>query len=71
MRSHCDGWVGALLDVLLFELGDQGSLDGGTAGGQSRRIDGRGRCDGGEDGRVFVEDVAEVCRDARGVRGSS
>ena len=54
-----DHGVDGLLNVLMLELLDQGSLEGGTTGRQLRGVDGGGGGGGGQDGGGLGEDVAD------------
>lgn len=54
-----DHGVDGLLNVLVLEFLDQGSLEGGTTGSQLGGVDGGGGGGGGQDGGGLGEDVAD------------
>lgn len=62
--------MGGLVNVLNVELGDEGSLDGGTTGGELRGVQGGGLGGGGVDGAVGEERL-EALSDLGGVGRTS
>lgn len=71
MRGDSDDGVGGLLNVLLLELGDEGSLNGSTTGGKLAGVDASGVCGRGHNFGGFGEDSLEVTGDLGGVRGTT
>jgi hypothetical protein len=63
--------VNGLLDVLLVELLDQGSLDGSTTRGQLGGVNGAGESRRSKDLSRLREDVAGKLGDLGGVRGAT
>lgn len=71
MRGDGDSGVGALLDVLLVEFSNEGSLDCGAARGELGGIEGR---DGGcwsIDGGCCGKELRKARGDLGGMRGAT
>lgn len=71
MRGDGDSGVGALLDVLLVEFGNEGSLDCGATRGELGGVEGRDRGGRSVDGGCCGEELCKARGDLGGVGGAT